>query len=79
MLEEEEQLSGMSKISLLDGETSAFEINYKLIDFKSEKQLNSFFIVVEFNSESPDQLTTTINSANFNKGNYPNEARHRFI
>ena len=67
----------MSKITLNGGEVSEFQTNYKLIDDEIEKQLNSFLIVIEFNGENPDQLNAVISSANFDKQNYPNEARHR--
>ena len=67
----------MSKITLGEGEISKFHTNFKLINDDVEKQLNSFLIVIEFNSENPEQLNTVISSANFKKHNYPNEARHR--
>ena len=67
----------MSKVTLSEGEISKLNTNYKLIDDEVEKKLNSFLIVVEFNSENPEQLYTVISSANFKKQNYPNEARHR--
>ena len=72
-----DELSGMSTIRLWNGETSNFQASYKLIDDESEKQLNNFLFVVEFNNENPDQLTALINSANFEEGDYPNESRHR--
>ena len=67
----------MSKITLKEGEVSKFQTNYKLIDDKIEKQLNSFLIVIEFNGENPERLNAVISSANFDKKYYPNEARHR--
>ena len=67
----------MSKVTLGEGEISKLHTNYKLIDDKTEKKLNIFLIVVEFNSENPEQLSAVINSANFKKQNYPNEARHK--
>ena len=73
----DEQLSGLSKITLSDGEISKFETKYKLISDDVGKQLNSFLIIIEFNSENPEQLNAIISSANFDKQNYPNEARHR--
>ena len=73
----DEQLSGMSRITLNEEEISNFHMNFKLIDDEFEKKLNSFLIVIEFNSENPEQLNTVISSANFDKQNYPNEARHR--
>ena len=73
----DEQLSGMSKVTLSEGEISKLHTNYKLIDEKIEKKLNSFLIVVEFNNENPEQLSAVISSANFKKQNYPNEARHK--
>ena len=73
----DEQLSGMSKVTLSEGEISKLHTNYKLIDEKIEKKLNSFLIVVEFNSKNPEQLSAVISSANFKKQNYPNEARHK--
>jgi len=75
----DEQLSGMSKVILSEGEISKLNTNYKLIDDEVEKKLNSFLIVVEFTSENPEQLYTVISSANFKKQNYPNEARHRWL
>ena len=72
-----ELISGMSKNTLNGGEVSEFQTNYKLIDDEIEKQLNSFLIVIEFNSEKPEQLSAVISSANFDKQYYPNEARHR--
>ena len=74
----DEQLSGMSKVTLNIGEVSEFQLNYKLINNDElEKQVNSFLIVVELNSENLEQLTATISSANFGRKNYPNESRHR--
>ena len=67
----------MSKITLSEGEISKLHTNYKLIDDESEKKLNSFLIIVEFNNENPEQLRAVISSANFKKQNYPNEARHK--
>ena len=67
----------MSKITLSEGEISKLHTNYKLIDYEIEKKLNSFLIVVEFNSENPEQLKAVISSANFKRQNYPNEARHK--
>ena len=67
----------MSKITLSEGEISKLHTNYKLIDDEVEKKLNSFLIVVEFNSENPKQLRAVISSANFKNQNYPNEARHK--
>ena len=68
----------MSKVTLNIGEVSEFQLNYKLINNDElEKQVNSFLIVVELNSENLEQLTATISSANFNRKNYPNESRHR--
>ena len=68
----------MSKITLNIGEVSEFQSNYKLINNEElEKQVNSFLIVVELNSENLEQLTATISSANFGRKNYPNESRHR--
>jgi len=75
----DEKLSGMSKITLGEGEISKLHTNYKLIDDKTEKKLNSFLIVVEFNSENPEHLSAVISSANFKKQNYPNEARHKWL
>jgi len=75
----DEQLSGMSKITLGKGEISKLHTNFKLVNDDVEKQLNSFLIVIEFNSENPEQLNTVISSANFDKQNYPNEARHRWL
>ena len=72
-----EQLSGMSKIILNSGEVSNFETNYKLISDDDEKQLNNFLIVIEFNSGNLENLNAVISSANFDKQNYPNGARHR--
>ena len=68
----------MSKTTLNIGEVSEFQSNYKLInndDF--EKQVNSFLIVIELNSEHLEQLAATISSANFDRKSYPNESRHR--
>ena len=67
----------MSKIILSEGEILKLQSNYIVINNDVKKQLNSFLIVVEINSENPKQLMAVINSANFNKQNYPNEARHR--
>ena len=67
----------MSKINLSEREISKLHTNYKLINDDVEKQLNSFLIIIEFNSENPEQLSALISSANFDKQNYPNEARHR--
>ena len=66
----------MSKVTLNIGEVSEFQLNYKLINNDElEKQVNSFLIVVELNSENLEQLTATISSANFDRKNYPNESR----
>ena len=68
----------MSKVTLNIGEVSEFQSNYKLINNEElEKQVNSFLIVIELNSENLEQLSATINSANFGRKNYPNESRHR--
>jgi len=76
----DEQLSGMSKITLNNGEISEFQSNYELINNdESEKQVNSFLIVIELNGENLEQLAATISSANFGRKNYPNESRHRWL
>ena len=68
----------MSKITLNNGEISEFQSNYELINNdESEKQVNSFLIVIELNGENLEQLAATISSANFDRKNYPNESRHR--
>lgn len=68
----------MSKITLNNGEISEFQSNYELINNdESEKQVNSFLIVIELNGENLEQLAATISSANFGRKNYPNESRHR--
>ena len=54
----------MSKIILSEGEISKLQSNYIVINNDVKKQLNSFLIVVEINSENPKQLMAVINSAN---------------
>ena len=68
---------GMARVSIVSGGSSEFLTTYHVEGSGSiSKQVNKFLVLVDLDSDDPENLEVNIDSVNYALGDYPNNAKH---
>merc|ERR1712142_344346 len=65
---------GMARVSIVSGGSSEFLTTYH-VEGSGPKQVNKFLVLVDLDSDDPEQLEVNIDSVNYALGDYPNNAK----
>ena len=68
----------MARVSIVSGASSEFLTTYHVLG-SNKKEVNNFLAVVDLDSDDPENLEVTINSVNYELGDYPNNAKHTLV
>jgi len=71
---------GMARVSIVSGGSSEFLTTYHVEGSGSiSKQVNKFLVLVDLDSDDPENLEVNIDSVNYALGDYPNNAKHTWF